>query len=315
MTATLIATFVEEGKLRWDSTPARVFAGRGVKEIDPAWQRITLEELLTHRAGVRPNPDETTIRGLLGQSPREQRLRVCRAVLNKPPDHEPGKDFLYSNTGYIIAGAMAEAVADESWEDLMIRRVFKPLAITPAGFGPPGLPAPKPAKGMASAPIIQPWGHRPNGDPVKPGPDADNPPCYGPAGCVHLTLAGWARYATLHLSAGQGGGQDRPVGGTPPLLSLASLRRLHTPFGGAIDRSGTKYAMGWGVRELSGGRGIQLSHAGSNTMWLAMISLDLSANRAILVVTNQGGSGATQACKEVSAALAKRPARSGEERN
>ena len=41
MTATLIAILVEEGKLRWNSTPVEVFAGQGVKEIDPAWKRVT----------------------------------------------------------------------------------------------------------------------------------------------------------------------------------------------------------------------------------------------------------------------------------
>ncbi len=140
MTATLIAVLIEEGKLRWNSTPFEVLSPHGVKKIDPAWQRVTLEELLSHHAGVRPNPELATILAtrLLKLSPREQRLRVCRAVLEKPPDHEPGKDFLYSNTGYIIAGAMAEAVTDDSWEHLMTRRVFQPLGMSHAGFGPPG---------------------------------------------------------------------------------------------------------------------------------------------------------------------------------
>jgi hypothetical protein len=90
---------------------------------------------------------------------------------------------------------------------------------------------------------------------------------------------------------------------------LAALKRLHTPFGGAIDRSGTKYAMGWGVRKLPGSRGIELSHAGSNTMWYAVISLRMSENRAILIVANQGGDGAAAACNEVKAALLKRAGR------
>jgi CubicO group peptidase (beta-lactamase class C family) len=306
MTATLIAIFVEEGKLRWNSTPAEVFAGRGVKDIDPAWKRVTLEELLAHRAGVRPNPEQITILGALGQPPREQRLRVCRAVLRKPPDHEPGKDFLYSNTGYIIAGAMAEAVADNAWENLMINRVFQPLGMEHVGYGAPGVPLGKTAKNSVSTPITQPWGHHADGQPEEPGPEADNPPCFGPAGRVHLTLADWSRYAILHLYAGQEGRNDVHAGATKPLLPVAALRRLHTPFGGAIDVSGTKYAMGWGVRQLSGSHGIELTHAGSNTMWLAVISLRMSENRAILIMTNQGGDGATAACSEVKAALVQR---------
>jgi CubicO group peptidase (beta-lactamase class C family) len=311
MTATLISLLVEEGKLRWNSTPVDVFGNRGIKEIDPAWQHVTLEELLTHRAGVRPNPDMVTLLGGLALSPREQRTRVCRVVLRKPPDHPPGKDFLYSNTGYIIAGAMAEAVADEPWEELMIRRVFKPLGMAHVGFGAPGVP-PAHAKGSNPSPsikITQPWGHLSSGEAVKPGPQADNPPCLGPAGRVHLTLDDWARYAALHLSAGKVSRNSGALTGTKPLLPLTSLQRLHTPFDGPIDRSGTKYAMGWGVRELPGSRGIELSHAGSNTMWYAVISLRMSENRAILIVTNQGGDGAGAACAEVKAALLKRAGR------
>jgi CubicO group peptidase (beta-lactamase class C family) len=312
MTATLIALFVEEGKLKWNSTPIEVLGSRGVKEIDPAWQRVTLDELLTHRAGVVPNPDLVTMLGGLGQPPREQRMRVCRVVLRKPPDHEPGKDFLYSNTGYIIAGAMLEAVADDSWENLMISRLCKPLGMKHVGFGAPGALPTKPAKEAASAAsdrITQPWGHLSDGEAVKPGPDADNPPCVGPAGRVHLTLADWARYAMLHLAAEQRSRSDG-AGATKPLLSMAALRHLHTPFGGAIDVSGTKYAMGWGVRELPGARGIELTHAGSNTMWYAVISLRMSEDRAILIVTNQGGERAGAACAEVKSALLKRADRS-----
>ena len=177
MTATLIAILIEEGKLRWNSTPAEVFAGRGIKQIDPAWKRVTLEELLSHHAGVRPNPDMSTLDSLLIFKPREQRLRVCRTILEKPPDHEPGKDFLYSNAGYIIAGAMVEAVTDQPWEDLMIERVFKPLGMQHVGFGPPGL-SQQGAKPSSS--ITQPWGHEGAGPGIEPGPGADNPPSLGP---------------------------------------------------------------------------------------------------------------------------------------
>ena len=161
-------------------------------------------------------------------------------------------------------------------------------------------------------PITQPWGHLPSGYPVEPGPLADNPPCLGPAGRVHLPLAEWARYATLHLSAESANRHDLVDAGVKPLLSVESLRRLHTPFGGPIDKSGAKYAMGWGVIERPGSRGIRLTHAGSNTVWYAVISLRLAENRAILIGINQGGDGAARASVEVEAALVKRAGRAVE---
>jgi CubicO group peptidase (beta-lactamase class C family) len=305
MTATLIALYVNEGKLRWDSTPDEILSGRGVKEIDPAWKKVTLEELLTHRGGVRPNPDLGTIQSVVELRPRAQRLRICRAVLKKPPDHPPGKDFLYSNTGYMIAAAMLEAVADDAWESLIVRRLFQPLGMKHVGFGPPGAEPSKTGKTPSPPTITEPWGHRPSGEPVKPDPEADNPACFGPAGRVHLTLADWAKYAALHLSAGASG-RKRDSSAPQQLLPVATLKRLHTPFDGPIDKHGAKYAMGWGVVELPFHRGTVLAHDGSNMMWYASIQLYLADDRAIFVVTNQGGDGATAACSEVSVALAMR---------
>jgi CubicO group peptidase (beta-lactamase class C family) len=189
----------------------------------------------------------------------------------------------------------------------MVRLVFKPLGVEHAGFGAPGAPSTTGKDSSAATPITEPWGHESNGLPVPPGPLSDNPPSLGPAGRVHLTLADWAHYATLHLSAGQSDDRDLGEAGIKPLLPVATLRKLQTPFGGPIDASGVKYAMGWGVRQLPKSGGIELAHAGSNTFWYAVIAIRMAENRAILIVTNQGGDQAAQACGEVKAALVKRP--------
>jgi len=60
-------------------------------------------------------------------------------VLAEKPKYPPGQKYAYSNVGYTIAGAMAEKVAGDTWEDLMKREVFEPLKITEAGFGRPGV--------------------------------------------------------------------------------------------------------------------------------------------------------------------------------
>lgn len=47
-------------------------------------------------------------------------------------------NFVYSNLGYMVAGAMAEKKTGKSWEALMQEKLFKPLGMTSAGFGFPG---------------------------------------------------------------------------------------------------------------------------------------------------------------------------------
>lgn len=93
MTATVVAMLVEEGKLRWTSTPAEILAKHGVSAIDPAWKRVTLEELLTHRAGVRANPDPLAllfVRAFAG-SPRKSAATSAERSSEKRPTKSRGK--------------------------------------------------------------------------------------------------------------------------------------------------------------------------------------------------------------------------------
>jgi len=55
MTATLAAMFIEEGKLRWDTTIAEVFPELKGK-MDKRYEEVTVEQLLTHRGGVPGKP-------------------------------------------------------------------------------------------------------------------------------------------------------------------------------------------------------------------------------------------------------------------
>src|ERR1035438_9221348 len=55
MTATLTAMLIEDGKLRWDSTTAEMFPELKGK-MDKQYERVTVEQLLTHRGGVPGKP-------------------------------------------------------------------------------------------------------------------------------------------------------------------------------------------------------------------------------------------------------------------
>ena len=79
----------------------------------------------------------------------QRRYRILRDNLVDPPAASVGK-HLYSNLGYVVAGAMAERVTARSWESLMQERLFAPLGISSAGFGAPGVPGE----------LDQPWGHQ-----------------------------------------------------------------------------------------------------------------------------------------------------------
>ena len=275
MTATLIATLVERRQLKWDTTIAEVFPELS-SAFNPEMRKVTLRQLLSHRAGLPANPDLVRYRG---KNAAKERLRAVRQVLTAPPRTKPGTKYEYSNLGYIIVGAIAEKVTGEDWERSMVDRVFTPLKMKHVGFGGMGTPGK----------VDQPWGHTANGDPVRAnGPSVDNPPIMGPAGRVHCTIQDWSKFVADQL---------RGARGERSLLKRATYKTLHTPpYGGS-------YALGWLVVSRKWGGGNVLHHSGSNTMNYATVWAAPKRGFAVLVCVNQGGDAANKACDVAASAL------------
>lgn len=280
MTATLVARMVEQGKLKWATTLGDAFPGL-IKSMDPGWTGVRLEQLLANRGGAPAELDKDGLWGQLWAHKRtamEARQMLLEGVVKHPPEYEPGTKFLYSNANFAIAGHVSETTANLAWEDLIRREVFKPLGIEKAGFGAPG------GKGDTAD---QPRGHDKDGNPIEPGPDADNPVAIGPAGIVHMSLQDWGRFIQAHLK-GARGDEVKDADGKV-FLAKDSWKKLHTP-------PGDGYAMGWSVstREWAkggkeGDTGWVLTHNGSNTMWYCVTWIAPEKGFAVLVTSNIGG--------------------------
>jgi len=275
MTATLVAKLVEQGRLKWETTVAEVFPDLAAG-FSPEARTITVLQLLSHRSGLKPNPDLVAYGGADG--PKE-RLRLVKDELSKAPKHKPGTKYEYSNLGYSIAGAIIERNTGKSWEQAMQDEVFRPLGMTSVGFGGTGTPGQ----------VDQPWGHTQDGQPVPTnGPEMDNPPVLSPAGRVHCTIQDWAKFIADQLRAARG---------EPALLRPASYKKLRTPpFEG-------DYALGWLAVERAWGGGTVLNHAGDNTMNFANAWVAPRRDFAVLVCVNQSGHTAFQASDEAVTAL------------
>lgn len=287
MTAALAGMLVEEGKLRWDTTLAKMFPGLAT-EMQPEWRDVTLAQLLSHHGGAPHDLNEDGLWGRLwlrvGKPPREQRAYLTRELLAKhKPVVPPGTKYVYSNAGYALIGHAIEELLDRSWEEVLCDRVFVPLGMASAGFGAPA--------GLGT--IDQPWGHKPTGDgifePVPPGLFADNPAAIGPGGTVHCSIADLAKYAAWHLAGARGEGT---------LLRPETFKKLHTPFA-----SDSEYAFGWVATQRPWGGGTVLTHAGSNTMFYAVIWIAPEKDFAVVVCTNAGGDIADKATEATASAL------------
>ena len=257
MTATLAAISVEKGEVAWDTNLGQVFKGLE-SSMDSSFRAITLKNLLTHLSGLPANVDWWD----LGSSAQTgQRRQLLKDLMGNTPLTEPGVSYLYSNVGYALAGHMLEEVTGVGWESLIQERLFQPLGMATAGFGPPG------SVGL----VDQPWGHHMDGLSVVAS-QSDNAPPLGPAGRAHMSFEDWSKFISLHLSGARGE--------TGLLLSPATFTDLHTA------PSGQFYALGWFRAETDWSSGLALNHAGSNTMWYVVVWLSIKRNFAVMVGTN-----------------------------
>jgi len=278
MTAMLTAILIEQGKLRWDTTIAEVFPELKGK-MDKRYEAVTFEQLLHHRGGVPSDPPPAAWKRAWQEigTPAEQRREFIEAVLREPPAAAPGAKEIYSNQGYAIVGAMLEKIAGQDFESLMAEKLFKPLRMDTAGFGPPG----------TKDKIDQPWGHSKKLFQTVPL-QVDNPPAISPAGRVHCSLDDLARYAILHL-------QESATNG---LLKPETLARLHKPDATNTSSPIESYACGWVILKRGWAGGRTLWHNGSNTMWYLVMWLAPEKNFCVIAATNIAGDDAEKACDD-----------------
>ena len=215
-------------------------------------------------------------------SPTTLRLMAIEAWKDHAPVVPDGSPFQYANFGFMIAGAMMEAVTGEPWEALVRERIYEPLGLDSAGFGPTATP------GLLDAAV----GHWVNDDGVAVprlwGPWADLPQIVAPAGTNHMNILDFARWADWNAGRGLRG----PQLVAPATLAYIHAEKLRTPRRpnpppGTPAEGG--YAFGWSIEKLDWSDHELLTHNGSNQFNLAKIVVDEELDLAIVVATNIGG--------------------------
>jgi CubicO group peptidase (beta-lactamase class C family) len=121
---TAMATLIlqERGKLSVQDSVCKY-----VENCPPAWQPVTIHNLLTHTSGI-PNvtsfPDFRKIK-MFPASP----LEGIALFKDKPLEFAPGEKFNYSNSGYMLLGYIVERAADQPYADFLRDNIFKPLGM------------------------------------------------------------------------------------------------------------------------------------------------------------------------------------------
>jgi D-alanyl-D-alanine carboxypeptidase len=138
--ATVVLQLIAEGALGLGDTVERWLPG-----LVPNGRAITLRHLLNHTNGIYNYTDDpalfrSLVRNRLGVLTPAQLVAVAT---KHRPLFEPGTDWSYSNTGYILLGLVIEQATATPLEQQLRRRIFEPLGLTRTSFpAAPTLPPP-----------------------------------------------------------------------------------------------------------------------------------------------------------------------------
>ena len=129
-TAAAIMLLVRDGKLSLDDDIRKY-----VPEIRDLGQRITIRHLLTHTSGLRDQWDLLAMARGRFEEDRITEDDVLEIMgRQKALNFTPGTEYLYSNTGYTLAGTIVKRVSGKSLREFADERIFKPLGMANTHF-------------------------------------------------------------------------------------------------------------------------------------------------------------------------------------
>lgn len=128
-TAVAVLQLAEQGKLSLQDEITKYLPDYSVNE-----QKITVENLLTHTAGI-PASDPFAMTRLQGEKRLVTLPEIINAFKDKPLGFAPGTKMIYSNNGYMLLGAIIEKVSGASYPEYLEKSLFKPAGMTETHFG------------------------------------------------------------------------------------------------------------------------------------------------------------------------------------
>jgi CubicO group peptidase (beta-lactamase class C family) len=258
-TATAILMLAEEHKLSLDDPVARF-----LPELTRA-KDVTIRELLSHTSGYQDYwPQDYVPPFMLQETTPDQ---ILNRWAKKPLDFEPGTQYQYSNTGYVIAGLIVEKAGRMPLLQFLAKRVFAPL-------------------GMERVANIDPE-RMPDTEPIGYLRYALGPPRAAPKeGKGWLFAAGELAMTARDLARWNIGMLDRR------LMTPASYAEMETEVR-LKNGLGTQYALGLGVIAVDAHR--LLEHGGEVSGFTASNMVFPDDRAAVSVLTNQDSTDASSA--------------------
>ncbi|MBP88077.1 MAG: hypothetical protein CMJ64_15360 [Planctomycetaceae bacterium] len=246
--ASVLMALVEHGKLKLDDPVEKYlpeFKGIKVEGSQSPARPMTVRHLLSHTGGFWGNngitPEKRDLIRNFGRPLSEAVKRMSEYDLV----YEPGTKFLYSGSGYCVAGRVAEVALDQSLEEIAQDVLFRPLGLSRTTY----LPSKEARKAVPAAYLRQ-------GGKLRKQPSMAERELRFilPGGSLFTTLDELAAFGQMHLNDGVYNGKR--------ILSEASvteMRRLQSP-----ERPRRSYGLGWFRGDVSeSGLADQVFHGGA----------------------------------------------------
>jgi CubicO group peptidase (beta-lactamase class C family) len=252
-TAVAILILVGESKLALDDDISKF-----LPDYPTHGHRITVEHLLTHTSGIMSYTSRTDFREIWRKDVTVPEL--IGLFRDLPMEFAPGERYSYSNSGYVLLGAIVEAVSGQSYAEFLEQRIFLPINLVHTTYDRTERIVPRRAAGYDKGP---------DGWQNAAFISMTQPHAAGGLMSTVDDLATWdAALYTDHLVA-------------PSLLN-----RAWTPYR-LNDGSSTGYGYGWGIGSYAVHRLIQ--HGGGIPGFITQ-ALRLPDDRVfVAVLTNSTG--------------------------
>ncbi|MEG1088722.1 MAG: serine hydrolase domain-containing protein [Bacteroidales bacterium] len=237
-TATVIATLIDEGKLKWDDTVKNILSD--FKMYD-SWvtANMQLKDVMTHGTGLAGQAG--TYIPNLGYS----RDDVYKMIALIKPAYSFRGSYEYNNITFIIAQKIIEKVTGKSWEENVKERILEPLGMNSTSLN---------AQGFANSKnVATPHDYSYKGGivtlPLYSNEQALNwLTVVGPAGSVNSSVSDMLKYAQMHNNNGW---YVNNAGDTVRVMSTKAMRTLHkgVTITSQTDARTTLYAPCWFVEQ------------------------------------------------------------------
>jgi CubicO group peptidase (beta-lactamase class C family) len=128
-TAAAIALLVEQGRISL-SDDVRKY----VPELHDYGKRVTIDHLVHHTSGLRDFWALVDVGGMRPDDGSTVDDVVALASRQRHLNFDPGAEYNYSNTGYVLLGVVVQRVTGKSLRQFAAEQIFTPLGMTSSHY-------------------------------------------------------------------------------------------------------------------------------------------------------------------------------------